>query len=561
MKGKRWMTLALAVSMSILPTTAFAQGNSDHQANGSHTNQHEPLLKQIKQLSEGKLNHVVWGDTERVPTFVSGTLSKKSVNGLSNIKQYIKDNQNIFRLNPKSDLELTGKSEDNLGMNHYQFVQSIKGIPVDGSNFTVHTNREGRVSVVTGNVHPKIQQHLQGDLTPNLSKSEALQKAWAAIGLTPQQTMAEADRPSGLPKPHVKNTSTQAKLVVYPYKGKSYLAYHVQLHFIYPKPGNWQVYVNANDGSIINQYNAVMEDGPSTGYGYGVLGQKLTLHTFFTKGTYFLTDTTKPMKGYIETFTAKNGQSLPGINVMDKDDAFIADNQKAGVSAQYNVGKVYDYYYNTFGRNSYDGNGAILRSTVHYARNYNNAFWNGQQMVYGDGDGSTFIPLSGSIEVTGHELTHAVTQSTAGLQYFGQSGALNESISDTFAYFIHPNNFLIGEAVYTPNQSGDALRSLAHPSEYGQPENMADYVNTSKDNGGVHENSGIPNKAAYLTINSIGKDKAQKIYYRALTTYLGPSSQFSDARAALLQAAADLYGSDGSEYQAVANAWDQVGVQ
>ncbi|HET7580604.1 MAG TPA: M4 family metallopeptidase, partial [Bacillales bacterium] len=299
---------------------------------------------------------------------------------------------------------------------------------------------------------------------------------------------------------------------------------------------------------------------PTTGYGYDLAGNKLTVHTFYTKGTYFLTDTTLPMQGYIETFTARQGQSLPGINVMDNDDAFTSQAQKAAVSAQSNVEKVYQYYYNTFGRNSYDNNGAILRSTVHYGQNYNNAFWNGRQMVYGDGDGYTFSPLSGSIEVTAHELTHAVTQSTAGLQYYGQSGALNESISDTFAYFVHPNNFLIGEAVYTPGQPGDALRSLAHPSKYGQPENMSEYVQTSRDNGGVHINSGIPNKAAYLTIKSIGKNKAQKIYYHALTTYLGPQSQFSDARAALLQAAADLYGY-GSEYQAVANAWDAVGVQ
>ncbi|HEU5140072.1 MAG TPA: M4 family metallopeptidase [Bacillales bacterium] len=552
MIGKRLTTLALAASISLIPTTALAQGNGTDGQKPLDINQHQKQLQRFKQWSNDKFN-VVWAEQGEIPTFVSGVLSKRTVRELSEIKHFLKENQKVFHLDPKSDLKLSHEVEDQLGMTHYQFVQSLKGIPIAGARFTVHTNDKGKVTTVTGNVHPKVRENLKGDLSPNLSKQQAIQKAWEKIGLSPEKTQ-------GVPKQSdLKNKTESANLVVYPYKGNSYLAYHVQLRFIYPKPGNWQIFINANNGSVIQTYNAVMDDGPTTGYGYDIFGNKRTLHTFYTKNTYYLTDTTKPMKGYIETFTARNGKSLPGVNVMDNNDAFTAQNQKAGVSAQYNVGQVYDYYYNTFGRNSYDDNGAILRSTVHYGTNYNNAFWNGVQMVYGDGDGSTFIPLAGSLEVTAHELTHAVTQSTAGLEYHDQPGALNESISDTFAYFVNPNNFLMGEAVYTPNRSGDALRSLKNPSKFGQPENMSDYVYTSRDNGGVHINSGIPNKAAYLTIQSLGKDKAEQIYYRALTTYLSPQSQFSDARAALLQAAADLYGYN-SEYKAVANAWDEVGV-
>ncbi|HEX7064015.1 MAG TPA: M4 family metallopeptidase [Bacillales bacterium] len=556
MIGKRLTTLALAASISLLPTTALAQGNeTDGQKHIDINSSHQQELQRFKQWSNDKFN-VVWAEQGEIPTFVSGILSNKTIHELSEIKQFLKANQEIFHLDPHSDLKLSHESKDELGMKHYQFVQSLKGIPIEGARFTVHTNDQGKVTTVTGNVHPKIRKQLNGDLNPNLSKQQAIEKAWAKIGLSPEQTQGVADRKT---EASLKNKTETADLVVYPYKGESYLAYHVQLRFIYPKPGNWQIFINANNGSVIQSYNAVMDDGSTTGYGYDIFGNKRTLQTFYTKNTYYLTDTTKPMKGYIETFTARHGRSLPGVNVMDNNNAFTAQRQKAGVSAQYNVSQVYDYYYNTFGRNSYDNNGGILRSTVHYGTNYNNAFWNGIQMVYGDGDGSTFIPLAGSLEVTAHELTHAVTQSTAGLEYHDQPGALNESISDTFAYFVHPNNFLMGEAVYTPNRSGDALRSLKNPSSFGQPENMSGYVNTSRDNGGVHINSGIPNKAAYLTINSIGKDKAEQIYYRALTTYLGPQSQFSDARAALLQATADLYGYN-SEYQAVANAWDEVGV-
>ncbi|HDR7449561.1 TPA: peptidase M4 family protein, partial [Bacillus toyonensis] len=200
-----------------------------------------------------------------------------------------------------------------------------------------------------------------------------------------------------------------------------------------------------------------------------------------------------------------------------------------------------------------------------FGTNYNNAFWNGQQMVYGDGDGVQFAPLSGSLDVVAHELTHAVTDKSAELEYLNQSGALNESFSDVFGYFVDPANWDLGEAVTTPKVAGDALRSLSNPEKYGQPAHMNDYQylppTEEGDNGGVHINSGIPNKAAYLTINAIGKEKAEKVYYRALTTYLTPTSDFSKARAALLQSVADYDGVNSATYQAVQKAWNDVGVK
>ena len=172
--------------------------------------------------------------------------------------------------------------------------------------------------------------------------------------------------------------------------------------------------------------------------------------------------------------------------------------------------------------------------------NRNNAAWIGDKMIYGDGDGRTFTALSGANDVVAHEITHGVTQETANLNYRNQSGALNESFSDVFGYFVDDEDFLMGEDVYTPGQNGDAL-SMSNPERFGQPSHMDDYVNTQSDNGGVHTNSGIPNKAAYNTIRSIGKGKAQQIYYRALTEYLSSNSNFSDAKEALYQSALDLY--------------------
>src|SRR5699024_8759221 len=231
-----------------------------------------------------------------------------------------------------------------------------------------------------------------------------------------------------------------------------------------------------------------------------------------------------------------------------------------GVDAHYYAKAVYDYYLNTHDRNSYDDNAADINSVVHFDKNYNNAAWTGQYMVYGDGDGQTFNPLSGAKDIVAHELTHAVTERTANLEYVNQSGALNESFSDVFGYFIDPDNWMMGEDVYTPNQDGDALRSLKDPEKYDQPAHMDQFYTGAEDNGGVHINSGMPNKAAYLTIQSIGKEKAEQIYYLALTQYLTSNAEFSDAKIALKQAADELYGHNSNESQSVAQAWTKVGV-
>jgi Zn-dependent metalloprotease len=257
------------------------------------------------------------------------------------------------------------------------------------------------------------------------------------------------------------------------------------------------------------------------------------------------------------TYTANNGSSLPGTLLISEGGS---STDIAVQAAHDNAGATYDYYFSTFGRDSFNNAGAMINSTVHYGSSYNNAFWNGYQMVYGDGDGYVFGPLSGALDVVAHELTHAVTQYTADLVYSYQSGALNESYSDVFGAMVDRDDWLMGEDVYTPGTSGDALRSLSNPSQYGQPEHMDSFVNTSSDNGGVHTNSGIPNKAAYNIAQAIGKDKMEKVWYRALTLYLTSGAQFSDARDASVQAAADLYGTASAEVTAVSNGFAAVGI-
>ena len=223
-----------------------------------------------------------------------------------------------------------------------------------------------------------------------------------------------------------------------------------------------------------------------------------------------------------------------------------------------------------------------LDSTVHYGEDYTNAFWNGTQMVYGDGDGEIFQRFTKSIDVIGHELTHGVTQYEAALEYEGQAGALNESFSDVFGSMIKQHalkqavdkaDWLIGAGLFTRKVNGVALRSMKEPgTAYNdptigkdpQPAHMKDYVNTTGDNGGVHINSGIPNRSFYLTAIELGGyawEKTGRIWYIALTERLRESSDFQRAANITFEVAGTLYGKNAKEQNAVKKAWDLVGIK
>ncbi|UHA61499.1 M4 family metallopeptidase [Metabacillus litoralis] len=542
--SKKLATIALGTSLAfstILPaSTSFAQTSS------------EKLMEQMN------LEQKLIEKDKDAPLFLSGKLSKDKMKNDKDVKEFLKANKELFKIDSHKELTLLEKETDELGMTHYKFAQTIHGVPIDGAVFVVHTNENGEVIATAGQLYSDAADKLaKAQTKASITAEKAVDLAWKKIDLTEKETNSGHDHQDELSSSE--NTQVKKDLVIYHHEGTYTLTYKIQLQFIEPYGANWQIFVNAKDGSVVDAYNAV-NDAATTGTGYGVLGDSKTLNTYSSGGTYYLYDVTKPMNGVIETFTAQNRSTYPGARSVDSNNAWTSSTQRADVDAHFYAGKVYDYFLNTHGRNSFDNKGATIRSTVHYGSNYNNAFWNGSQMVYGDGDGSVFAPLSGALDVVAHELTHAVTDRSASLEYRNQSGALNESFSDVFGYFLDPQDYLMGEDVYTPGQPGDALRSLSNPAQFGQPEHMNQYVNTTSDNGGVHTNSGIPNKAAYYTISSIGKTQAEKIYYRALTVYLTPTSNFSYARAALLQSAADLYGSGSSAYSAVKSAWDRVGV-
>ncbi|NVM74704.1 Zn-dependent metalloprotease [Duganella sp. SG902] len=272
-------------------------------------------------------------------------------------------------------------------------------------------------------------------------------------------------------------------------------------------------------------------------------------------------------------YDAQNKSVLPGKLVRGEDGKPSTD---LAVNQAYDgAGATYDFFREVLKRNSIDGKGLRLDSTVHYQVKFNNAFWNGQQMVYGDGDGKLFLGFTGAIDVIAHELTHGVTQYAVpgGLVYADQSGALNESISDVFGSVVkqwtlkqnvEQADWLIGAGIMTA-EVGKALRSMADPgnkeltwSGDDQPKTMAGYV----ENGDVHTNSGIPNHAFYaaaIALKGNSWDKAAPIWYKALSL-LTPNATFADMAKATSESAALLYGVDSPEQHAVQAAWKVVGV-
>jgi Zn-dependent metalloprotease len=245
------------------------------------------------------------------------------------------------------------------------------------------------------------------------------------------------------------------------------------------------------------------------------------------------------------------------------------------------AGATYDFYHDVFGRSSIDDRGMSITSYVHYDEKFDNAFWDGGEMVYGDGDGELFDRFTKSIDVIGHELTHGVTQYEANLDYAGQPGALNESFSDVMGVLVKQRtlnqtsemaDWLIGAELFMPDVNGQGLRSMKAPgTAYNdptlgkdpQPATMKGYVQTASDNGGVHINSGIPNHAFYLAAVSIGGfawEKAGKIWYHVLRDHMRSKADFSRVAALTTAVAKELFGDSSIEMKAVQDAWKAVGV-
>ncbi len=525
--------------------------------------------------------NVIYDKNSGMPIFIKVTSPLAKSSGIMNTSDLIKNGKDflakekeLLRIeNPESEFELKKEFKDNLGITHLRFAQKYKGLEVWGKEVILHMDINGNVISLNGRfvTTPSVISNINEEI----SSEEAINISLNNSGMSTAKVSQQVKDLTGYDGPVVK------KIIWC----DEYLFPHLAW-FVEVRKGllqDWYYFVDANEGTVLNHYNNVCYDGAATGSGTDLNGVNRTFGTYQIGTDYFMIDASQPM------FDAANSQlpdntkgALVALNLNNKDlssensiyyftSASNTWSDPASISAQYNAITTYKYYHDIFNRNSVDNNGMTIYSIVHVTENsqpMDNAFWTGKVMCYGDG-GDAFKSLAGGLDVGAHEMTHGVTQYTANLEYQGQSGALNESMSDVFGVMVDDLNWTVGEEIikdFNTFPTG-ALRDMANPNNGGtqgspswQPAVMSEFVNTSGDNGGVHINSGIPNYAFYHAATSLGRSNAAQIWYRALTVYLTRSSQFIDARIATINAAADIFGTSSNQVSEVKNAWDAVGI-
>lgn len=480
--------------------------------------------------SESKIR-ITDTDARGVPTFVTGELGQLGPGSASHAAaDFLRGQRALLGGAGTEDFEAIGSTKDNFGHTHIRLQQRLRGLPVYGAEYIVHADGNGNVYAINGRFAP------DHDLPRNPSIS-----GWSAL----EQAASQAGIAGGR-----WNDVRAALVYVATEKGSAYLAWRGTIEYVDEQGEQRDIlYANAVTGDL------VLRDAQ--------------IHRARNRATY----------------NGNNTSSLPGTLVLTETGGSTTDSVIS--TAHAHAATSYDYYKGVHNRDSFNNAGAQIKTTVHHQVNYNNAFWNGTQLVYGDGDGTQFSPLGNALDVGAHELTHAVTTYSANLTYSNESGALNEGTSDIMAAAVEAwkdgavssDTWKVGEDITTPGTAGDALRYMNDPVADGS---SYDYYPTrytgTGDYGGVHLNSGIANLAWKLMVTGgthpRGKttvsvpalsatamtsiDMAAKIWYRALTVYMTSSTNFQGARTATAQAATDLYGATAAD--AVHKGWDAVGV-
>ena len=466
-------------------------------------------------------------------------------------------------------------------------VEVHRSVLADGTVSTRYQQKVGRARVLNGQItvvqHPDGQRTVIGAYYPGLTRAkEKKLTAGEATGVARARRGAAANESS--------------RLRIDPRNGR--LFYEVdQIR----NAARYVTWVDARTGKVLKSYDAITE-GESLGRGRGVKRDLKTFPTTRAPGAEFFLLANDDGNGpdtlgdnRRTTENARNRFKYRGNVLRDPDNRwlttrprYVNPDQRPGVDAHYYAGVVDSYFTEVFGRNSIDDEGMEIRSTVHFGKEYCNAFWNGEQMTYGDGDGRTCLPLSGGLDVVGHELTHGVTDFSSNLIYEDESGALNEAFSDMLGNSIEfyaeaggldpaaEPDWRIGEDVI-PESNG--FRNMGDPQEFGDPDHYAERYTGEEDNGGVHINSGIPNHAYYLLVNggrnagcagsvsdhshtrgctfevdAIGLEAAEQIFYTAFTG-LTEYANMCDARNATVALGGYL-----GHARDVAAAWGAVGV-
>ncbi len=544
-------------------------------------------LNNISSTSGQSNLKVYWNEKNSTPTFIivrqeKGSLSKLAAPLAAKAMaiEFFKENASLFQLeNPETELQATDEVSDAFGKTHVKFNQYFNGVPVWGHDIVTHLDEHNLVYAINARYSPTPKSVDVNRLS--ISSQSAIQ-----IARTDLEKSVKIEELPDWAKSICKYYEPQAKKYIWiqDKRQQSHLVWHVQI-----RPNlrdNWYYFVDAQNGAILEKYNATNFDGPATAQATDLNGVTQTVHSYQVGNAYYMLDASRPIwqtnqpdilndpRGALLTLDVQNhdlDQDAKLFFVMSENNTW---SDPVAVSAHCNMGIVFNYFYNTHGRKAIDNNGSTIISLIHVTQNskpMDNAYWNGALMIYGDGN-VAYKPLAGGLDAAAHEMTHGITQHTVGLEYKFQSGALNESISDVFGVMVDREDWLIGEDVVKTNYyPSGAMRDMKNPHNGGtnindfswQPEHMNEYVelDISDDNGGVHTNSGIPNHACYIIGNAIGKDKTEKIYYRILDArYLNTQSNFVDMRLAAIQAAKDLYGDGSTEVNAVIAAFDAVGI-
>ncbi|MER7916338.1 MULTISPECIES: M4 family metallopeptidase [unclassified Streptomyces] len=453
------------------------------------------------------------------------------------------------------------------GTVHTRYERTYAGLPVLGGDLIVHTAKSGGTEGVTRASKATLKL---ASLTPRIAPATARKQA---LGL------AKKDRSA---KPAVDRAPRK---VVWAAAGKPVLAYETVIGGFQDDgtPNQLHVITDAATGKKLFQYQGI-----ETGVGNTQYSGKVDLTTAQSGSSYTLTDDSR---GGHKTYNLDHQQDGTGTLLSQDNDTWgdgtTSNAATAAADAAYGAQETWDFYKNTFGRSGIKNDGVGAYSRVHYGDSYVNAFWDDSCfcMTYGDGTGNN-DPLT-ALDVAGHEMSHGVTSNTAGLEYSGESGGLNEATSDIFGTGVEfyannssdPGDYLIGEKINI-NGDGKPLRYMDKPSKDG---GSADYWSSSVGDQDVHYSSGVANHFFYLlsegsgaktvngvdydsptkdgsTVTGIGRDKALQIWYKALTSYFTSTTNYADARKGTLSAATDLYGADSAEYKAVEAAWTGVDV-
>lgn len=513
--------------------------------------------------------------------------SKEMIYDKNNVLTYIEFNEsyrvseaevpefiNLMILNGGSNKVSALKSEkDELGYTHTRYSITNNGIVINNKIIVAHCYK-GKLVSLNGDLAEIKNISSQFLISENVALQNALNKI-NAKKYKWENVAEEAHMRQVLNKPDF-SYYPKATKVLFDNGSKFVSAYQFNIYAEEPLY-RANVSVDAVSGKVLEEANLICTAN-ATGTAATKYSGTQTLTCDQNGPLYRLRETGRGLG--VETYNMQNTTTYSATDFTNATTSWTTVNiDQAATDAHWGAEMTYDYYKNIHNRNSIDNAGYKLLSYVHYSTNYNNAFWDGTKMTYGDGNGSTFTILTG-LDVCGHEVSHGLTSNTGNLTYSNESGALNEGNSDIFGTCIEnygrPSNWnwKIGTEI-TP--SGNGIRNMQNPNQFNHPDTYlgTNWYTGSADNGGVHTNSGVYNFWFYTlsmggtgvndiansyTVNGISMASAAKIAFRAMTVYYIPSTNYANARLLTIQAAKDLFGTCSNEVIQTTNAWYAVGV-